>query len=107
MGSRERMSEYKEMRGSTDKSQSADGVCRKRISQLLDEESFVELDSLVKARGITFGFSREAVAGDGVVTGWGTIEGRQVFIAAQDPAVYGGSISQMHAEKICKAIELA
>lgn len=107
MGSRERMSEYKEMRQAKEASLPADDVCRKRISLLLDEASFVELDSLVKGRGIAFGFSREAVAGDGVVAGWGTIDGRQVFIAAQDPAVYGGSIGQMHAEKICKAIELA
>lgn len=107
MGSREIMSEYKEMRESVKASQPADDACRKRISQLLDDESFVELDSLVKSRGISFGFSREAVAGDGVVTGWGTIDGRQVFVAAQDPAVYGGSISQAHAEKICKAIDLA
>ncbi len=107
MGSREKMSDYLEKRASLDAAHAAADVCRGRIRQLLDPDSFVELDSLVAGRGLSFGFARPAVPGDGVVTGYGTIDGRIVYIAAQDPAVYGGSIGQMHAEKICKAIQLA
>lgn len=107
MGSREKMSAYVEKRAALDAARAQSNACRQRINQLLDEDSFVELDSLVEARGVSFGFSREPVAGDGVVTGYGTIDGRLVYVAAQDPDVYGGSIGQMHAEKICKAVELA
>lgn len=107
MGSREKMTEYIEKRASLDIVHAGNDVCRGRIRQLLDPDSFVELDSLVEARGLKFGFTRPAVAGDGVVTGYGTIDGRLVYVAAQDPAVYGGSIGQMHAAKICKAIQLA
>lgn len=107
MGSREKMTEFIEKRASLDAAHGSADVCRGRIRQLLDPDSFVELDSLVEARGLKFGFSRPAVAGDGVVTGYGTLDGRLVYVAAQDPAVYGGSIGQMHAGKICKAIQLA
>jgi acetyl-CoA carboxylase carboxyltransferase component len=74
---------------------------------LLDDASFVELDSLAESRGLAFGFERPKVAGDGVVTGYGTINGRLVYVAAQDPSVYGGSIGQMHAVKISKAVQMA
>ncbi len=107
MGSREKMSAYVEKRDALDAAKADNNACRQRIRQLLDEDSFVELDSLVEARGLSFGFTREPVAGDGVVTGYGTIDGRLVYVAAQDPDVYGGSIGHMHAEKICKAVELA
>ena len=107
MGSREKMTGYVEKRASLDAAHAEADVCRRRIRQLLDPQSFVELDSLVEARGQSFGFSRPKVAGDGVVTGYGTLDGRRVYLAAQDPAVYGGSIGQMHAEKIGKALQLA
>lgn len=107
MGSREKMTEYMEKRVSLDNNRSSDNVCRNRIQKILDESSFVELDSLVESRGLAFGFARPKMAGDGVVTGYGTIDGRLVYIAAQDPEIYGGSIGQMHARKICKAIDLA
>ncbi len=107
MGSREKMTGYVEKRTSLDAARSETDVCRRRIGQLLDSESFVELDSLVTARGLTFGADRPNVAGDGVVTGYGTLDGRLVFVAAQDPAVYGGSMGQMHAEKISKAVQMA
>ncbi|MEA4888446.1 MAG: carboxyl transferase domain-containing protein [Clostridiaceae bacterium] len=107
MGSREKMTGYMEKRASLDVVHAAADVCRRRIGQLLDPQSFVELDSLVEARGLTFGFNRPKVAGDGVVTGYGTLNGRMVYLAAQDPSVYGGSIGQMHAEKIAKAVQLA
>ncbi len=80
---------------------------RRRLAALLDPESFVEIDSLARSKGVTFGFEREAVDGDGVVVGYGTVDGRPVFVAAQDPDVHGGSIGRVHAEKIAKAIRLA
>lgn len=107
MGSKEKMTDYLVKRDSLKSDQSANTVCRDRIKSLLDPDSFVELDSLVLSRGLSFGFEREKVAGDGVVTGYGTIDGRLVYVAAQDPAVHGGSLGQMHAAKISKAISLA
>ena len=107
MGSREKMTGFIAKRTSLAAAHPNTGLCRDRIRQLLDSESFVELDSLVESRGLNFGFSRPPVSGDGVVTGYGTIEGRLVYLAAQDPAVYGGSIGEMHAAKICKSIQLA
>ncbi len=107
MGSREKMTEYVEKRASLGAVEAADKACRRRIQMLLDEASFVELDSLAESRGLAFGFERPKVAGDGVVTGYGTIDGRLVYVAAQDPSVYGGSIGQMHALKISKAVQMA
>ncbi|HEY5467320.1 MAG TPA: carboxyl transferase domain-containing protein, partial [Clostridia bacterium] len=105
MGSQDRMAGY--AAGTAGSVRATGSVCRRRIGALLDPESFVEIDSLVRTNGITFGFERDAVDGDGVVSGYGTIDGRPVFIAAQDPDVYGGSIGRMHAAKIAKAIRLA
>ncbi len=107
MGSQEKLSAYLEKQAALEAAGTEGSACRQRIRQLLDEDSFVELDSLVTGRGLNFGFAREPVAGDGVVTGYGTIEGRMVYVAAQDASVYGGSVGQMHAEKISKAIDLA
>ena len=107
MGSREKMTGYIEKRASLDAGHDGTDVCRLRIRQLLDPQSFVELDSLVEARGLSFGFERPKVAGDGVVTGYGTLDGRLVYLAAQDPAVYGGSIGQAHADKMVKVIQMA
>ncbi len=107
MGSQEKMTSYLAKRAALAAEQPADGICWQRISQLLDTDSFVELDSLVTARGLAFGPARPKVAGDGVRTGYGTIDGRLVYIAAQDPDVYGGSLGQAHADKISKAIQLA
>jgi methylmalonyl-CoA decarboxylase subunit alpha len=108
MGSSEKMADYLQLRAAQDAARlTAANVCRDRVRQLLDPDSFVELDSLVEGRGLSFAFNRPAVPGDGVVTGYGTMDGRLVYVAAQDPAVYGGSIGQMHAGKICKAIQMA
>ena len=107
MGSQEKMTRYLAKRAALAAEQPASGACWSRINQLLDADSFVELDSLVTARGLAFGPARPKVAGDGVRTGYGTIDGRLVYIAAQDPDVYGGSLGQAHAEKIVKAIQLA
>jgi acetyl-CoA carboxylase carboxyltransferase component len=107
MGSQEKMTGYITKRASMDAARAATGTCRRRIGQLFDRDSFVELDSLVTARGLAFGPARPKVDGDGVTTGYGTIDGRLVYAAAQDPDVYGGSTGQMHAEKIAKALQLA
>lgn len=109
MGSREKMNEFIEKKSfkSDSMNDTKEGVCIKRIHQLLDEGSFVEMNGLVKSRGLTFGFDREKVDGDGVITGYGTIDGRLVFIASQDPEVYAGSMGQMHADKISGIIQMA
>lgn len=101
------MTEYLQKRDALSTVQPPVDVCRQRIDLLLDPDSFVELDSLVESRGTGLGFNRPPVAGDGVVTGYGTINNRMVYLAAQDPAVYGGSMGRRHAEKICKTVELA
>ena len=80
---------------------------RARIDMLLDPGSFVELDRLVTHRCADFGMQERKVYGDGVVTGYGTIDGRKVFVFAQRPAVFGGSLGMAHAVKICKVMDLA
>ena len=80
-------------------------TARERLELLLDADSFVELDAFVTARG-TDG-DDDAILGDGVVTGHGTIDGRPVFVFSQDFTVFGGSLSEAYAEKICKVMDLA
>ncbi|HEY9166122.1 MAG TPA: acyl-CoA carboxylase subunit beta [Candidatus Kryptonia bacterium] len=82
-------------------------TARERLQILLDENSFVELDMFVKHRSHDFGLQDQRVAGDGVVTGYGKIDGRQVMVYSQDFTVFGGSLSEAHAEKICKVMDLA
>ncbi|HEY6910523.1 MAG TPA: acyl-CoA carboxylase subunit beta [Myxococcales bacterium] len=82
-------------------------TARERIAALLDDGSFVELDKFVTHRCADFGMQDEKILGDGVVTGYGTVEGRQVFVFAQDFTVFGGSLSGAYAEKICKVMDLA
>ncbi len=82
-------------------------TARERISFLLDEDSFEEFDKLVVHRATGFGLAAEKYPGDGVVTGYGTIDGRRVFVFAQDFTVFGGSLSATHAAKICKIMDLA
>jgi propionyl-CoA carboxylase beta chain len=82
-------------------------TARERIEFLLDENSFEEMGQLVVHRSRDFGLDRELYPGDGVVTGHGTIEGRTVFVFAQDFTVFGGSLSETHAEKICKVMDTA
>lgn len=82
-------------------------TARERIAQLLDEGSFEELDMFVTHRCTNFGQDKKHILGDGVVTGFGTIEGRLVYIFAQDFTVYGGSLSETMALKICKVMDLA
>jgi len=82
-------------------------AARERIELLLDEGSFEEYDMFVEHRCSDFGMEDTKVPGDGVVTGWGTINGRQVFVFSQDFTVFGGSLSEPHAEKICKIMDQA
>ncbi|WP_042777773.1 acyl-CoA carboxylase subunit beta [Sinorhizobium fredii] len=82
-------------------------TARERIDVLLDEGSFEEYDMYVTHRCVDFGMAEEKIAGDGVVTGWGTINGRHVYVFSQDFTVLGGSLSETHAQKICKIMDMA
>ncbi|MGR3514121.1 MAG: acyl-CoA carboxylase subunit beta [Paracoccaceae bacterium] len=80
---------------------------RERIEVLLDEGSFEEFDMFVAHRTTDFGMAEQRFPGDGVVTGWGTINGRMVYVFSQDFTVLGGSVSETHAQKICKIMDMA
>jgi propionyl-CoA carboxylase beta chain len=82
-------------------------TARERLDVLLDEGSFRELDRLVTHRCSDFGMDKKRVPGDGVVTGYGTVDGRLIYVFAQDFTVFGGSLSMAHGEKICKIMDLA
>jgi len=82
-------------------------TARERIDLLLDEESFEEFDMFVSHRCTDFGMEKQKHAGDGVITGWGTINGRMVYVYSQDFTVFGGSLSETHAQKICKIMDMA
>ena len=82
-------------------------TARERLEVLLDAGSFEEFDTLKRHRCTDFGMSEHHIPGDGVVTGWGEIDGRPVYVYSQDFTVFGGSLSETHAEKICKVMDLA
>jgi propionyl-CoA carboxylase beta chain len=82
-------------------------TARERIDALLDEGSFVEMDKFVTHRCADFGMGSQKILGDGVITGYGTIDGRTVCVFAQDFTVFGGSLSGAYASKICKVMDLA
>jgi acetyl-CoA carboxylase carboxyltransferase component len=82
-------------------------TARERLEKLLDPGTFREIDSFVTHRATTFGLEEKKYLGDSVVTGWGAVGGRQVYVFAQDFTVVGGSLSEVHAEKICKVMDLA
>jgi len=82
-------------------------TARERLELLLDPGSFEEFDMFVKHRSTDFGMDKNHFPGDGVVTGWGTINGRKTFVYAQDFTVFGGSLSKTHAQKICKIQQMA
>lgn len=82
-------------------------TARERIDLLLDDGSFEEFDMFVAHRCVDFGMEKQRPAGDGVVTGWGTINGRMVYVYSQDFTVFGGSLSETHAQKICKIMDMA
>src|SRR5712692_8490844 len=82
-------------------------TARERLEKLLDPGTFHETDMLASHRSHGFGIEGKRPYGDGVVTGWGTLGGRKVFVFAQDFTVFGGSLGEVHAEKICKILDLA
>ncbi|MCL2776839.1 MAG: methylmalonyl-CoA carboxyltransferase [Polyangiaceae bacterium] len=82
-------------------------TARERIDLFLDPGSFIELDRFVTHRCIDFGMQEQKILGDGVVTGYGLVDGRKVFVFAQDFTVFGGSLSGAYAQKICKVMDLA
>ena len=82
-------------------------TARERLEVLLDENSFEEFDMFVSHRCVDFGMDGTKVPGDGVVTGWGSIDGRMVYVFSQDFTVFGGSLSETHANKICKIMDMA
>jgi propionyl-CoA carboxylase beta subunit len=82
-------------------------TARERLDVLLDPGSFVEIDRFVTHRSSDFGLEDQRTLGDGVVTGWGRVDGRLLYVFAQDFTVFGGSLSETHAEKICKVMDLA
>ncbi|EDY36425.1 hypothetical protein ABOONEI_415 [Aciduliprofundum boonei T469] len=82
-------------------------TARERIEKLLDEGTFVELGMFAESRATEFGMDKKRFPGDGVVTGYGTIDGRLVFVYAQDFTILGGSLGEMHAEKITRVLNLA
>src|SRR6187551_2896090 len=82
-------------------------TARERIEFFLDDGSFEEFDKFVVHRSTDFGLENQIYPGDGVITGHGLVEGREVFVFAQDFTVFGGSLSETHARKICKVMDLA
>src|SRR5690606_1843514 len=82
-------------------------TARERLDILLDEDSFEEVDAYVEHNCVDFGMSESHIPGDGVVTGSGTINGRLVFVFSQDFTVFGGAVSERHALKICKIMDMA
>ena len=82
-------------------------TARERLHFLLDEGSFEEIGMFVTHRSTEFGLDREKYLGDGVVTGYGTVNGRLIYVFSQDFTVFGGSLSETHAEKICRIMDLA
>jgi len=82
-------------------------TARERLEVLLDPGSFEEVDMYVEHNCVDFGMEEQSIPGDGVVTGSGTINGRLVFVYSQDFTVLGGSLSERHAEKICKVLDNA
>ena len=107
----QKLEEVAELGGGADRvaRQHKDGklTARERLDLLLDPGSFTELDKFVTHRATDFGMADKKVPGDGVVTGYGTVDGRQVFVFAQDFTVFGGSLSGAYAQKICKVMDLA
>lgn len=100
-----------EQGGGTDKiakqHESGKKTARERIEKLFDSNSFVEIDAFVETRAIDFDMQKKKISGDGVVTGYGNIDGRLVFVSSQDFTVIGGSLGEAHARKITKVMDMA
>ena len=82
-------------------------TARERILYFLDEGSFIEVDAFVKHRCTEFKMAETEAPAEGVITGYGTVDGRLVYVYAQDFTVIGGSLGEMHAKKICKIMDMA
>jgi len=82
-------------------------TARERIAALLDEGSFIELDELARHRSTTFGMDANRPFGDGVITGYGTVDGRPVCVFSQDVTVFGGALGEVYGEKIVKVLDFA
>src|SRR6202011_2822429 len=82
-------------------------TARERIELLVDPGSFTELDAFAVHRSEAFGMGDKKIAGDGVVTGYGSVDGREIFVFAHDASVFGGSLGEVFAEKVCKVMDLA
>ena len=82
-------------------------TARERVTLLLDEGSFQEIGQFVEHRSTSFGLEKSKIPGDGVVTGFGTVHGRLIYVFSQDFTVLGGSLSETHATKICRVMDLA
>src|ERR1700726_2511093 len=82
-------------------------TARERLELMMDKGSFEEFDMFVEHRATDFGMDKSKISGDGVVTGWGTVNGRAVFAFAKDFTVFGGSLSETHAQKITKIQDMA
>src|SRR2546423_7886648 len=95
--------------GDSDDKQPPKGMltARELIELLLDPGSFVELDAFAVHRTEGFGMGEKKIAGDGVVTGYGTVEGRELFVFSHDASVFGGSLGEVFAEEVCKVMDLA
>ena len=109
MSTLEKINELNHLRQSIEKGIQSEGVkaARERIHALLDDNSFVEIGAFIKHRNTDFNISDKETPADGVVTGYGTIDGRLVFVYSQDATVLGGSVGEMHAKKIVKTYEQA
>ncbi len=82
-------------------------TARERIAYLFDENSFIEIDAFAESRATDFGMDKKKVPGDGVITGYGTINGKYVYVSSQDFTIIGGSLGEMHAKKITKVMDMA
>src|SRR5207342_3783561 len=82
-------------------------TARERLDLLMDRGSFVETDPFAVHRSHDFGMDKRRPPGDGCITGYGTIDGRKTFVASQDFTVFGGSMGEVHAQKVCKVMDLA
>src|SRR5437879_13204619 len=116
MGMREQLEQLQQKRAASEQGggpervatqhQKGKRTARERLDRLLDQGSFVELDRFVTHRCTDFGLADQLVPGDGVVTGYGRIDGRLVYLFSQDFTVFGGSLSETFAQKICKVMDL-
>src|SRR3989442_935628 len=116
MGMREQLEQLQQKRAASEQGGGPERVAtqhqkgkmtaRERLDVLLDQGSFVELDRFVTHRATDFGLAEEKYLGDGVVTGWGRIDGRLVYVFSQDFTAFGGALSHAHAEKICQGRDL-